>query len=60
MADPLDTMISTAKMSRMIISGSSQNFFLTLRKSHKSLKNSIYYVFKKVFQGLRLNKNDLV
>jgi len=40
-AEPLDKTINTAKMSRIMIRGRSQYFFLILKKSHKSLKNSI-------------------
>lgn len=42
MAEPPDNTISTPKISNMMISGNSQNFFLTFKNAHKSFKNSIF------------------
>src|SRR5215831_3464792 len=40
-ADPAAKTMMTPKLSRITIIGNSQNFFLLLRKPHKSLKNSM-------------------
>src|ERR1700686_1799182 len=40
-ADPAVRTISTPKASKITISGSSQNFFLSFRKPQRSLMNSI-------------------
>jgi hypothetical protein len=40
MADPDVKTIRNPKISRMMITGSSQNFFLTLKNAHNSFKNS--------------------
>jgi hypothetical protein len=41
MADPLAKIIKAPKNKSVKMMGSSQNFFLTLRKPHKSLKKSM-------------------
>jgi hypothetical protein len=41
MAEPLAKIIKAPKNKSVRIMGNSQNFFLTLRKPHKSLKKSM-------------------
>jgi hypothetical protein len=41
MAEPLERTIRTAKISRMIITGINQYFFLVFKKSQRSFKNSM-------------------
>jgi len=43
-AEPLVKTIKTPNIKRMMIKGSSQNFFLTFRKPHKSFKKSIWFI----------------
>lgn len=40
-ADPPDNTMSTPKMSSTTMIGNNQNFLRTLKKPHKSFKNSI-------------------
>jgi len=41
MAEPLDKIIKKLKNNKMINNGISQNFFLVLRKSKRSLRSSM-------------------
>lgn len=45
MAEPLVNTINTANNKRIIMIGNSQNFFLTFKNAHKSLKNSMILKF---------------
>jgi hypothetical protein len=45
MADPAERTISTPNTNSTIISGKSQNFFLTFKKAHNSRKNSMVIFF---------------
>ena len=44
-ADPDEIIKIAPNNIRMMISGNSQNFFLTLRKAHRSFRNSIATVY---------------
>jgi len=41
-ADPLEKMINPPNKSNVNINGNSQNFFLTFKNPHKSLKKSMH------------------
>ena len=45
MAEPEDRTTNTPNISRIIINGSNQNFFLTFKNAHNSLKNSMINLF---------------
>lgn len=42
MADPLVNTMSTPNNNKIMMRGSSQNFFLTFKNPHKSFRKSIY------------------
>jgi hypothetical protein len=52
MADPLAKIIKAPKNKSVKMMGSSQNFFLTLRKPHKSLTKSMVQLLAPGFKTL--------
>src|SRR4029453_14630015 len=62
-ADPAVRTIRTPKVSKIRISGNNQNFFLTRRKPHRSLMNSIisfsfFIRFLYIFPGESMISNE--